>query len=190
MSDSLLHFGSDRETWRREDEPLLIGRGWRFEWAVRAWTVALAGAPLAAQSISRPCLARTRFPLGDMTKTEVRAMAAEAVILFDPERAWEFELRRKRGGHLFSKLRFLSAQVDAYLTDGLWLRLAGHAGHYGGGQGARAATEPRGNEQHVRAFDDLLDPIAEPVDLALQHVEHLDVRLQKEDVVRADAPLQ
>ena len=27
MSDSLLHFGSDRETWRREDQPLLIGRG-------------------------------------------------------------------------------------------------------------------------------------------------------------------
>ncbi len=27
MSDSLLHFGSDRETWRSEDEPLLTGRG-------------------------------------------------------------------------------------------------------------------------------------------------------------------
>ena len=30
-------------------------------------------------------------------------------------------------GHLFSKMRFLSAQLDAYLTDGLWLRLARHA---------------------------------------------------------------
>ncbi len=59
--------------------------------------------------------------------TKNGAMAAEAVVLFDPEKAWEFELRRKRGGHLFSKLRFLSAQMDAYLTDGLWLRLAGHA---------------------------------------------------------------
>lgn len=59
--------------------------------------------------------------------TKNGAMAAEAVILFDPERAWEFELRRKRGGHLFSKLRFLSAQMNAYLTDGLWLKLASHA---------------------------------------------------------------
>lgn len=59
--------------------------------------------------------------------TKNGAMAAEAVILFDPERAWEFELRRKRGGHLFSKMRFISAQMDAYLTDGLWLRLAAHS---------------------------------------------------------------
>lgn len=59
--------------------------------------------------------------------TKNGAMAAEAVILFDPKRAWEFELRRKRGGHLFSKMRFLSAQMNAYLTDDLWLRLAGHS---------------------------------------------------------------
>ena len=55
------------------------------------------------------------------------ALAAEAVVLFDPERAWEFELRRKRGGHLFSKMRFLSAQMDAYLADDLWLRTAAHS---------------------------------------------------------------
>ena len=59
--------------------------------------------------------------------TKNGAMAAEAVVLFDPEKAWEFELRRKRGGHLFSKMRFISAQIDAYLAEGLWLRLAGHA---------------------------------------------------------------
>ena len=51
-------------------------------------------------------------------------MGVEAVILFDPKLAWEFELRRKRGGHLFSKHRYLSAQMLAYLTDGLWLDMA------------------------------------------------------------------
>ena len=51
-------------------------------------------------------------------------MGVEAVILFKPDLAWEFELRRKRGGHLFSKHRFLSAQMEAYLTKGLWLNLA------------------------------------------------------------------
>ncbi len=51
-------------------------------------------------------------------------LGVEAVVLFNHELAWEFELRRKRGGHLFSKHRFLSAQMDAYLTDDLWLNLA------------------------------------------------------------------
>ncbi|MGR3514903.1 MAG: threonine aldolase family protein [Paracoccaceae bacterium] len=54
-------------------------------------------------------------------------MGAEAVVIFDPELAWQFELRRKRGGHLFSKSRYLSAQMDAYLTDDLWLELAAAA---------------------------------------------------------------
>ena len=59
--------------------------------------------------------------------TKNGAMAAEAVVIFDPAKAWEFELRRKRGGHLFSKMRFIAAQMDAYLTDNLWLTMAGHA---------------------------------------------------------------
>ncbi|MEM6942491.1 MAG: beta-eliminating lyase-related protein, partial [Pseudomonadota bacterium] len=59
--------------------------------------------------------------------TKCGAMAAEAVILFDPAKAREFELRRKRGGHLFSKMRFVAAQMEAWLADGLWLRLAAHA---------------------------------------------------------------
>lgn len=56
--------------------------------------------------------------------TKNGAMAAEAVILFDPAKAYEFELRRKRGGHLLSKMRFVSAQFEAMLTDDLWLRTA------------------------------------------------------------------
>ena len=59
--------------------------------------------------------------------TKNGCMGVEAVVIFDPARAHEAELRRKRGGHLFSKHRFLAAQMRAYLTDGLWLRLAAHA---------------------------------------------------------------
>jgi threonine aldolase len=51
-------------------------------------------------------------------------LGVEACIIFDPALAWEFELRRKRGGHLLSKHRYLSAQMQAYLTDGLWLDMA------------------------------------------------------------------
>lgn len=59
--------------------------------------------------------------------TKNGALAAEVVIFFQPEIAREFEFRRKRGGHLFSKMRFLSAQLEAYLTNGLWLSNARHA---------------------------------------------------------------
>jgi threonine aldolase len=59
--------------------------------------------------------------------TKNGALAAEAVVFFDPELARQFGFRRKRAGHLFSKMRFLSAQLEAYLTDELWLRHAGHA---------------------------------------------------------------
>jgi threonine aldolase len=51
-------------------------------------------------------------------------MGVEAAVIFEPALAWEFELRRKRGAHLFSKHRYLSAQMLAYLTDDLWLRSA------------------------------------------------------------------
>lgn len=54
-------------------------------------------------------------------------LGVEAVVIFDPARAWEFELRRKRGGHLFSKHRYLAAQMEAYLDDDLWLSLAARA---------------------------------------------------------------
>jgi threonine aldolase len=59
--------------------------------------------------------------------TKGGALAAEAIVVFDPARAGAMAERRKRGGHLFSKHRFVAAQFDAFLTDDLWLRLAAHA---------------------------------------------------------------
>src|SRR5579863_6060173 len=59
--------------------------------------------------------------------TKNGALAAEAVVFFDPAKAGDFAFRRKRGGHLFSKMRFLSAQLEAYLQDDLWLSNARHA---------------------------------------------------------------
>ena len=71
-------------------------------------------------------------------------LGVEAVILFNPAKAMEFELRRKRGGHLFSKHRYLSAQMVAYLTDGLWLDLATRAN-------AAAAKLAAGLNAHPKA---------------------------------------
>ena len=59
--------------------------------------------------------------------TKGGALAAEAVVFFDPARAAAMAERRKRGGHLVSKHRFIAAQFEAFLSDDLWLRLAAHA---------------------------------------------------------------
>ncbi|XWK90648.1 MAG: low specificity L-threonine aldolase [Phormidium sp.] len=59
--------------------------------------------------------------------TKNGAMAAEAVVFFKHKLAESFAFRRKRGGHLFSKMRFLSAQLEAYIKDDLWLKNANHA---------------------------------------------------------------
>ncbi len=54
-------------------------------------------------------------------------MGADAVVLFDASLAAEFPFLRKQGTQLASKMRFLSAQLDALLAGGLWCRNAGHA---------------------------------------------------------------
>jgi threonine aldolase len=59
--------------------------------------------------------------------TKNGAMCAEAVVFFDPRQASDFERRRKQSGHLWSKLRFVSAQLLAYFENGLWLDNARHA---------------------------------------------------------------
>ncbi|MEM1332103.1 MAG: beta-eliminating lyase-related protein [Actinomycetota bacterium] len=64
------------------------------------------------------------FTLG-MTKNG--GMSAELIVSFDDDASDELFFRTKRGGHVTSKMWFLSAQVEAHLADDLWLRLAGQA---------------------------------------------------------------
>ena len=59
--------------------------------------------------------------------TKAGALAAEAVVFFDPARAAFMAEHRKRAGHLLSKHRFLAAQFAAMLADDMWLTLARHA---------------------------------------------------------------
>ena len=54
-------------------------------------------------------------------------LGAELIVAFDGELAKEIAPRWHRSGHRPSKMRFLSAQFEAYLTDDLWLRNARHA---------------------------------------------------------------
>lgn len=52
---------------------------------------------------------------------------AEAIVLFDLDRARELAFLRKRAAQLFSKSRFIAAQFEAYFKDDLWLDTARHA---------------------------------------------------------------
>lgn len=51
-------------------------------------------------------------------------MSAEALILFDPVHADVLRYRRKRGGHLLSKGRYMAAQILAMLEGDVWLENA------------------------------------------------------------------
>jgi threonine aldolase len=59
--------------------------------------------------------------------TKNGALAAEAIVLFDLNHAEEIARRRKQSGHLFSKGRYMAAQLLAYVEGGLWLALAARA---------------------------------------------------------------
>ncbi len=59
--------------------------------------------------------------------TKNGAMAAEAVVFLNPELAEGFEYTRKQSMQLASKMRFISAQFNALLSDDLWLINARHA---------------------------------------------------------------
>lgn len=52
---------------------------------------------------------------------------AEAIVFFDPDMAADMPFIRKRSAQLFSKSRFISAQLEAYLDGDLWLDLARHS---------------------------------------------------------------
>jgi threonine aldolase len=54
-------------------------------------------------------------------------MFGEAVVFLNKKLAVDFEYTRKQGMQLHSKMRFISAQFDRYLTDELWKKNASHA---------------------------------------------------------------
>jgi threonine aldolase len=59
--------------------------------------------------------------------TKNGALGAEAVVFFDKKLGHDFLYLRKQGMQLASKMRFISAQLDALLTGDLWLKSAQHA---------------------------------------------------------------
>jgi len=54
-------------------------------------------------------------------------MFGDAVIFFDKKLSKNFEFIRKQGMHLTSKMRYISTQFEALLSNDLWLKNAKHA---------------------------------------------------------------
>ena len=59
--------------------------------------------------------------------TKNGALNTDAIVSFDAGISEQLVYRVKRAGHVASKMRFQSAQLRTYLSDGLWLQLAGAA---------------------------------------------------------------
>jgi len=53
--------------------------------------------------------------------------AADAIVVFAPEKFGDIAALRQRAGHNASKARFVAAQFEAYFADGNWLATAAHA---------------------------------------------------------------
>jgi threonine aldolase len=96
--------------------------------------------------------------------TKNGALSTDAIVCFDAEVAAGLRYRTKRSGHVASKLRFQSAQLEAYLTDGLWLSLAATANAAMTrlatgltGLGLSLVVPPEANMVFVRLDDDAID---------------------------------
>ncbi len=100
--------------------------------ATRGLRLHLDGARIANALVALGCKAADltthagvqAFSLG---ATKNGALSTDAIVSFDPDANDQLAYRLKRAGQVASKMRFQSVQLLAYLTDGLWLRLAQRA---------------------------------------------------------------
>lgn len=59
--------------------------------------------------------------------TKNGCIAAEAIVVFTPDKLHDLAIRRQRAGHAFSKSRFIAAQFEGHLGGNRWLERARHA---------------------------------------------------------------
>ena len=90
--------------------------------------------------------------------TKNGCLAVEAIVVFDDALAATLAFRRKRAGHLFSKHRYLAAQMAGYLDGGLWLALARQSNAVAAKLGAGLAALPGAKLAHpVQANEVFVD---------------------------------
>lgn len=100
----------------------------------RGLTVHMDGARLANAIVSLGCSpAQVTWRAGvdvlSLGVTKNGGLLSDAIIVFTPKVATNIGFHLRRAGMVWSKMRFASAQVIAYVEDDLWLRLARKANH-------------------------------------------------------------
>ncbi|MBX2868123.1 MAG: low specificity L-threonine aldolase [Acidiferrobacterales bacterium] len=101
--------------------------------------------------------------------TKNGCLAAEAVVFFNTKLVADFPYLHKRSGQLLSKMRFVSAQLEAYLADDLWLRNARQANlmaarmseGFSAIPGAELAYPTEANEVFVKLSAPILNGLTE-----------------------------
>lgn len=135
----------------------------------RSMRVHIDGARIANAVVALGCeLADITWRIGvdvlSLGATKNGALSAEAIVAFDDRAADELVYRTKRSGHVTSKMRFQSAQLIAYLSDGVWHRTATNANDRMAQLaigleklGVRLVNRPDVNMVFVRLPDDVID---------------------------------
>ncbi len=95
--------------------------------------------------------------------TKNGGMCADAVVVFKPELMETARYTRLRAGHEFSKMRFLSAQLEAMVADGLYLRNAAHANAMARRLGDGLVERAGGEIVHPTEINELFIRLPTPV---------------------------
>ena len=100
--------------------------------------------------------------------TKNGGLLSDAIVVFAPDTAAQLGFHLRRAGHIWSKMRFASAQIIAYVEDDLWLRLARQANAaaarivegIGSVRGISLAAPVEANELFVVAAPEVLTAVA------------------------------
>ena len=101
--------------------------------------------------------------------TKNGGLLSDAIVVFAPDTAMQLGFHLRRAGHIWSKMRFASAQLIAYVEDDLWLRLATQANRaatriaasLGNVEGLTLAAPVEANELFVIAAPEVLAAVAD-----------------------------
>ena len=104
--------------------------------------------------------------------TKNGAMGAEALVFFKVEKSERIPFLRKRAGHLLSKMRYVSAQLEAYLANDLWRRNAEHANAMAQRLAEGLTAIPGARLNHPVEANEIFIHLPPPVVRALQSEGH------------------
>jgi threonine aldolase len=116
--------------------------------------------------------------------TKNGAMGAEAVVFFDRKLARDFLYVRKQGMQLASKMRFISAQFEALLSNDLWRKNAQHANRMAWLLEERVSRIPEVKMVHPVEANGVFAKIPHPAVARLQKRYFFYVWDEEESVVR------